>query len=164
MAVSRLFKQVVLGGLALAAIGGGFAAVSLLAADSSPLMKVEVYQVADLPVWKVAKDASPQYDGTLLVAYIRQVADMGPDDEGSIEEHASTASLVIRQTPAKHQKISDLLEKIREDQKQAEKREAARQAARKAEAASDERLRKAVREYEAAKAASEAARNAAASN
>lgn len=113
MAVSRLFKQFALGGLALAAIGGGFAAVSLLAADSSQFMKVEVYQVADLPVWKVTKGASPQYDGTLLVAYIRQVAEMGPDDEGSIEQHASTASLVIRQTMAKHQKISDALEQLR---------------------------------------------------
>ena len=160
MAFPRLFKPMVLGGLALAAIGGGFAAMSLLAADSSQFMKVEVYQVADLPVWKVTKGASPQYDGTLLVAYIRQFAGMGPDDEGSIEQHVSTASLVIRQTKAKHQMISDLLEKIRDDQKQAEKLAEKQEAARKAEAASDERLRKALREYEASKAAKEAAKAA----
>lgn len=160
MAVSRFFKQVVLGGLALAAIGGGFAAVSLLAADSSQLMKVEVYQVADLPVWKMTTGASPEYDGTLLVAYLRQVAEMGPDDQGTIEEHASTASLVIRQTREKHQKISDAVERLRGEQKLAAKKDAARQAAAKTEGAHYDRIRDAVRAYEAAKAAKEAAKAA----
>lgn len=160
MVFPRFFKQVVLGGAALAVIGGGFAAVRLLAADRSQEMKVEVYQVADLPVWKMTEDASPDYDATLLLTYIRQVAGIEADDEGSIEEHPSTASLVIRQTREKHQKISDALERLRSEQRLAAKKEAARQAAAKEHAAYYDRIRDAVRAYEAAKAAKEAAKAA----
>lgn len=160
MAFPRLFKQVILGGLALAVISGGFAAVSLLAADGNQLMKVVVFQVSDLPVWKMTTDASPRYDGTLLVTYIREVADMGPDDEGTIEEHPSTASLVIRQTPEKLRKISDALERLRGEQKLAAKKDAARQAEAKEERAYYDRIRDAVRAYEAAKAVKEAAKAA----
>ncbi len=166
MAVSRLFKQIVLGGVALAVIGGGLFTVRLLAEEKAPRMVVEVYQVADLPVWKVTKDASPQYDGKLLVAYIREIAGMGPDDEGTIEEHPSTASLVVRQTMEKHQKISDALERLRGEQHPKERKERIRPKTDKNQAyydrsRHDELIRVAIQKYEAAKATGEAARKAA---
>jgi len=116
MAVSGLFKQAALGGLALATIGG-LSSLGLFAEDNSDQTLVEVYQVADLPVWRLVPDAAPKYDGTVLVAHIRAVTGLEQNgDKGSIVEVAETASLAIRQTRAKHQQTSDLLERLREKQ------------------------------------------------
>jgi len=90
------------------------------AADEKPqlldsTLYVCVYQVADLPVYRIGKDLkSPEFDATLLVDFIRSSVDPKSWAEAGISVHEKTASLVIRQTQANHDKISDAIGALRE--------------------------------------------------
>ena len=74
-----------------------------------------VYQVADLPVYRIGKDLkSPEFDASLLVDFIRSSVDPESWAEASMVVHERTASLVIRQTHANHKKIADAVGALRE--------------------------------------------------
>lgn len=89
------------------------------AADEKPqlldlTLYVSVYQVADLPVYRIGKDLkSPEFDATLLVDFVRSSVDAESWAKGSLVVHEKTASLVIRQTQANHLKIADAVEALR---------------------------------------------------
>jgi len=79
----------------------------------------EIYVVGDLPVWHVSPGFEPRYDGSLLVAHVREVVDDGSWVRGSIEEFPTTVSLVIRQTQANHERIARALDRLRAQRKAA---------------------------------------------
>lgn len=80
-----------------------------------PGWHVCVYQVGDLPVYRIGTDLkSPEFDAKLLVDFIRSSVDAESWAEAEISVHEKAASLVIRQTPANHRKISDAIASLRE--------------------------------------------------
>lgn len=84
-------------------------------AEPARTWSVMVYQVADLPVYRLGKDGkSPEFDATVLVDFIRSSVDPESWDEASLQVHESTAALVIRQTTANHRKIKDAINSLRE--------------------------------------------------
>jgi hypothetical protein len=105
------------------------------AGDDAPSekLKVVVYPVSDLPVWKYASaikttsdadgivrttqdrpDGETKFDPSLLITVIKSSVDpQNWDKTGVIAPHEKTAALVIRATQANHEKIAELLEQLR---------------------------------------------------
>ncbi len=112
MKVTR--SRICLAGLVCAV---AFAILPLDAAEERPKddqLLAMVYPVADLPVWSLGED-KPQFKPTLLIAHLKLAADPDSWERGSISIHEPTASLVVRQTRANHQKFRDLLTTFRPD-------------------------------------------------
>ncbi len=126
MAFPRLFKGALVCGLTLLVIGNGLSTRRVRAAEAakSDQLLVKVYRVGDLPVWHVSPGMPPQFDASLLIARIESVVDRGATQEGSIVEHAAAQSLVIRQTRANHERISDVMERLRTGRKAAARKAA----------------------------------------
>jgi len=105
------------------------------AGEDSPAkeLKVIVYPVSDLPVWKYSEsikwatdenghsrptqnrpDGGTKFDATLLITVIKSSVDPETWEEvGSIRPHEKAAALVIRSTQANHEMIASLLQRLR---------------------------------------------------
>jgi hypothetical protein len=102
--------------------------LSVPAAENEPMVP-RTYPVADLvtpiptnrwPAGAADKQApkAPEYHFDMLVKHIKKVT--GPEnwtkDQGEIKELPQTLSVVIRQTPAMHEQIVDVLRRLRKEQ------------------------------------------------
>jgi hypothetical protein len=96
--------------------------------DRKDQLLAVVYPVADLPVWRYESakpvpglvktpgrpDGQTVFDPSLLIAQIKTTVDPNSwGDRGTVSRHESTASLVVRQTLANHEKIATLLTSLR---------------------------------------------------
>lgn len=70
--------------------------------QESELRRTRVYNVSDLPVWRHGGRKGPEFDPTVLTAYIERTISPGSWQD-AIHPHAKTASLVISQTPSNHE-------------------------------------------------------------
>jgi hypothetical protein len=72
------------------------------------------YAIADLPVWRSAGSAMPQFDPALLVALIKKsVLPQSWQADVAISVYPQNLSLVVTQTEAGHQELTSFLESLR---------------------------------------------------
>ncbi len=94
-----------------------FAILPLNAAEERPKedqLVVIVYPVADLPVWSLGDD-KPRFNPEVLIAHIKTAIDPDSWTDAAISPHKSEkmACLVVRQTRANHNQITELIEGLR---------------------------------------------------
>lgn len=127
MVFFRLFKGALVCGLGVLAVSSGLSTLRVRASEvaKADQLWVQVYRVGDLPVWHVSAGMPARFDASLLIACIEAIVDPRGAQEGSIAEHATTQSLVIRQTKANHQRIADMIERLRAERKAVARKAAA---------------------------------------
>lgn len=97
--------------------------------ESTQKMLVRVYNVADLPVWRVDLKNPPQFAPQVLLKCLQATVDpQSWNPGGAIKLNEREASLVITQTGANHEQVTRVLDSYRiQDGREVTERVGARQ-------------------------------------
>jgi hypothetical protein len=80
--------------------------------QSEPVLAI-VYRVADLAVWRLDGRGNPEFDATVIIAYIKDHVCPGAwNDSTAIVPSAKNAGLVVLQTRRNHERIQRALHRL----------------------------------------------------
>ena len=82
-----------------------------------PILYPLTYNVSDLPVWRNKGKAAPEFAPEMLMKYLRATIEpqswSSGADGAEMKPIVRTASLVISQTAANHEKIAEVIDSFR---------------------------------------------------